>query len=158
MQDAGVGPTMRALFAAAALLGVMSAITDAQARESRGATTRADAWVGRDAGDLLLQLRVDGGRVRIIEDDEAGETHYVWSSWNPAWTETVTTGGGVVGMVPGGRGFAPTPIFGATEQHEIHHEATHRCDVTFTADLEGIVQRWEYTGRNCRQDIRRPRD
>ncbi len=44
------------------------------AADNRVATAKADAWIGRDAADLLTQLRVDGGRVRIEEIESTGET------------------------------------------------------------------------------------
>lgn len=141
------------------------------AGESKHATTKADAWIGKDAGELLLQLRVDGGRVDINENDATGETSYTWSSWNPAWTEEVVTGGGLsyggpsgagsqmVGVTPGGNGVAGAPIFRApTQSHYVDHPATHRCDVTFYADMDGIVTRWEYTGSACARDIKRPNE
>ena len=153
------------LVAAAAFAG------EGLAQGSTRGRSKADAWVGRDASELLLQLRVDGGRVDIDENDETGETSYAWRTWNPAWTETVTTGGGLsyggpgaaggnmVGMAPGaGRGAPGVPVFQApTETHHVDHAATHRCDVTFYASAEGIVTRWEFTGQNCKQDIRAPK-
>ncbi|MCD9033334.1 hypothetical protein LDO32_16585 [Luteimonas sp. Y-2-2-4F] len=150
------GGCARIALAPLLLFAGLLAAGDCAAQRAR---SKADAWIGRDAGELLMQLRVDGGRVQIDELDETGETRYTWSSWNPAWTETVTTGGNVIGMHPGGPGVAPTPIFdGPAQSHEVHHDATHRCDISFFADAEGIVSRWEYTGSNCNRDIKRPRD
>lgn len=126
---------------------------DASAQNDRRAKSKADEWIGRDASDLLLQLRVDGGRVEITEDDDAGETHYTWSTINPAWIETWTTGGNVVGIAYG------APMYdGPVQVHERHHDATHRCTITFIADLEGIIRRWEMHGNACRSDVRRPKD
>ena len=62
------------------------------AAESRRANAKADAWLGKDASELLMQLRVDGGRVQINENDATNETSYTWSTWNPAWNEEVVTG------------------------------------------------------------------
>jgi hypothetical protein len=130
-------------------LGMSSLDASAQERRARN---KADEWIGRDASDLLLQLRVDGGRVVITEDDDAGETRYSWSTINPAWIETWTTGGNVVGISYG------APIYdGPAQAHERHHDATHRCTITFIADLEGIIQKWEMNGNACASDVRRPK-
>ena len=54
----------------AAIAGMCLFASDASAQNDRRAKGKADEWIGRDASDLLLQLRVDGGRVEISEDDE----------------------------------------------------------------------------------------
>ncbi len=148
---------MRIFWMSAALLAGLSIGAAAHAAGSKRANAKADAWLGRDASELLLQLRVDGGRVEIVENDDTGETSYTWSTWNPAWRETVTTGGQVVGMLPGGSGVAPTPIFAPTESYTVDHAATHRCDITFYANMEGIISRWDYVGDACVHDIARPK-
>jgi hypothetical protein len=154
-----------------ALLAAAGMATQAPAQGGKRARNKADAWIGRDASELLLQLRVDGGRVDIEEDDATGETRYTWRTWNPAWVETVTTGGDLsfggpgagggtmVGMAPGAGPNAPgTPVFQSpTHTYQVQHAATHRCDVTFFADADGIVARWEFTGSNCSNDIRAPK-
>jgi hypothetical protein len=137
------------LFAAISGMCLFTFHADAQA--SSRAKNKADEWIGRDASDLLLQLRVDGGRVDIIEDDEAGETRYSWSTINPAWIETWTEQGPLQGVHRG------VPIFGPGQTHERYHEATHRCTITFIADLEGIIRKWEMHGESCAWDVRRPK-
>ncbi|WP_242101378.1 MULTISPECIES: hypothetical protein [unclassified Lysobacter] len=128
----------------------------ATAQGSRRANARADAWLGRDAGELLLQLRVDGDRVQITENDESGETAYTWSTWNPAWTEEVVT---AVDTRPIGATAGGGLLLGQTVYTEdVHHAATHRCDVTFFADSDGVIRRWEYTGNRCTWDIQKPKD
>lgn len=136
----------------AAIAGMCLFASDASAQNDRRAKGKADEWIGRDASDLLLQLRVDGGRVEISEDDEAGETHYSWSTINPAWIETWTEQGQFMGTERG------VPIFGPGQTYEYYHEATHRCTITFIADLEGIIQGWKMHGNACRSDVRRPKD
>ena len=120
------------------------------------ATAKADEWVGRDAAELLLQLRVDGDRVQI-EELESGETSYTWRTWNPAYVKQVVTGttNQVVGMSPGPRGGAIINQIAHTK--DVYVPATHRCEVTFYADIHGIIRRWEYQGNSCRRDISRPR-
>ncbi len=51
--------------------------------------------------------------------------------------------------------FAPPP---AQQTTTIEHAATSRCQVTFFADMDGIVSRWKYDGPACRFDIKKPRD
>ena len=157
---------IRLLAATAAL--VLSAASSLEAAE-RG-KSKADAWIGRDASALLLQLRVDGGRVDIDEDDATGETKYTWHTWNDAWVETRTSGGGLsygnpseagsvmVGETQGGGGVAGAPIYRApTYSTSIQHASTHRCDVTFVADADGIVRRWQFEGSACGSDIKAPK-
>ncbi len=155
----------RGMVALVTCLGMLMT-TSAVAKDRAGA--KADAWLGRDASELLLELRVDGGRVDIEEDDETGETRYTWSTWNPAYRQEVVTGGGLsygnpnggqmVGMTQGSAGVASVPVFQApTESYYVDHPATHRCDVTFHADADGVITRWEYTGASCAQDIQKPK-
>lgn len=136
----------------AAMTGLCLFAVDADAQNNRRAHGKADEWIGRDASDLLLQLRVDGGRVAITEDDEAGETRYSWSTINPAWTETWTEQGNLVGVDRG------TPIYAPGQAYERHHAATHRCTITFIADLEGTIRDWEMHGDACGSDVRRPKN
>ena len=127
---------------------------------SKRADSKADAWIGKDASDLLMQLRVDGDRVNIVENEETGETSYTWSTWNPAWTEEVVTGVDtqVVGMV-GLAGGAVMPITNQTVYtKDVHHDATHRCDLTFFANQDGTITKWSYTGKRCGADIAKPKE
>ena len=57
---------------------ILSAAPQAlEARASERARSKADAWVGREASELLMQLRVDGGRVRIDEIEATGDHLHV---------------------------------------------------------------------------------
>ncbi|WP_454829093.1 hypothetical protein [Pseudoxanthomonas wuyuanensis] len=147
------------LSAAVFVLGLLVSATST-AEKSKRATAKADAWLGRDASELLMQLRVDGDRVRIAEIEETGETSYTWSTWNSAYTEKVVTGVDrqMIGMTPGGQGVAAAPVFSETVYTEdVYHPPTHRCDITFYADMEGIIRRWEYAGSACRTDVVKPK-
>lgn len=132
------------------LLSLSSYVLVAQAKESKRATAKADAWIGRDAADLLTQLRVDGGRVQIDENDETGETSYTWETWNPDWVENRVVGSEIA---PG-----PGGIFHTTYTQDVYHPATVRCIVTFHADKEGIVRRWDYEGDTCSRDVEKPKE
>lgn len=132
-----------------AIAVVLALIGTGAGAESKRATAKADAWIGKDASELLLQLRVDDGRVQIREIEETGETAYTWSTWNQAWTETVMTGSELT----------PGPVLTQTiYTQDVHHDATHRCDITFYADSEGVVRRWEYNGKSCGADIAKPKN
>lgn len=130
------------------------ACSSAGASELSGAASaRANAWVGRDASALLLKLRVDGGRAKIVEDDGSMETRYTWSTSTPAWTERIhVSGGELIGirMQPNNVQIPEyTPIVYDYKNHSIKH----RCDVTYIADSEGVVRRWEHLGPDCDEDI-----
>jgi hypothetical protein len=137
----------RSLALVAVVLSVIPLLS--HGAENKRATSKADAWIGREASELLLQLRVDGGRVRIREIEATGETAYTWSTWNPGRNEIVITGSDIT----------PGPVLTKNiYTKEIYHPPTHRCEVTYYADLEGIVRRWEYTGKACGWDIDKPKN
>lgn len=113
-------------------------------------SNRADQWIGRDAGELLLRFRVDGNQAQIVEDDDTGETHYTWHSATRAWTETVQTQGQVIGM------HGRTPVFGQGASYTVDHPSLLKCRVTFTADSEGIIRRWTMDGNRCGELVVKP--
>lgn len=116
------------------------------------AKARADAWMGREAGQLLTQLRVDGGRVQIVEDDRTLETRYTWSTRDEAWIEKIKVGGGELLYVES-TGNGTRPVFAPIIYDEVHHPVAHRCDITYIADSEGVLRRWEHHGPKCADDI-----
>ena len=119
-------------------------------------TPKAGAWVGRDASDLLMELRVDGGRVQIDEDDATMETRYTWRTVTPAWTERVHVSGGEF-MFMESTGNGQRPVFAPIVYDEIDHPEMHRCDVTYIADREGVVRRFEINGPECDADVVGPK-
>ena len=116
------------------------------------ASAKAQSWVGREASDLLMELRVDGGRVQIDEDDTTMETRYTWRTVTPAWTERVHVSGGDLVHVHV-RGNVHIPEYTPIVYDEIDHPEKHRCDVTYVADREGVVQRFDLKGPDCDADV-----
>ena len=144
----------RLSFVLLVLLGVACPAVGAELGAATAA--KANAWVGRDASDLLLQLRVDGGRAQIVEDDATMETRYIWSTSTPAWTERIhVSGGELLGLriQPNGQ----IPEYSPIVYEYIDHPIKHRCDITFVVDSEGVVRRWEHRGPDCDEDIIGPK-
>lgn len=116
------------------------------------ASARAQSWVGQDASQLLMALRVDGGRVKIEEDNATMETRYIWRTVTPAWTERIHVSGGELVHVHV-RGNVHIPEYTPIVYDEIDHPEMHRCDVTYVADREGVVQRFDLSGPDCDADV-----
>lgn len=132
------------------LIGVLLVMVGAVAQAQGGrARSKADAWIGKDASALLMQLRVDGGSVQIDEIDATNETSYTWTTSNAAWTEEIND----VHTAPIGPGLMQQTV----STTEVHHAATHRCTLTFFADADGIVRRWAAEGSRCGTDVLAPK-
>ncbi|WP_089235758.1 hypothetical protein [Stenotrophomonas lactitubi] len=139
----------------AVLAGALLAAAGAAGAQALGAAARAsaDGWVGREASQLLMQLRVDGGRVQIEEDDETLETRYTWRTVVPAYTEQVKVGGGeFLYMEPTGTS-GQRAVYAPIIVEDVHHAEEHRCDITYIADRDGVVRRWQHRGPRCDIDI-----
>ena len=110
----------------------------------------ANAWLGRDASDLLLQWPVDRG-FSSYEDEASGETIYSWVFGIDEHNETRTyqTGQQMVGMMQG-QGVS-MPIYQPTYASEVVRVAaqTH-CVISFTADIDGVISKYVYNGVKCR--------
>jgi hypothetical protein len=136
-------------------VGVAGALSS-HAEPGTSAKALADAWMGRDASELLLQLRVDGGRVRIDEDPTSLETRYTWTTIKPAWTEKVyVSGGEYLHNESTGNGYRP--VYAPIYYDNVDHPPEHRCDITYIADSEGVVRRWTARGPECDADIVGPK-
>lgn len=126
------------------------------------ADTRADAaaraWLGRDAGDLLLVLRVDGG-VDVMEDEATGETAYRFVSRGPSkrsWVSVGTQMGVAMTPTAGSRGQAVAVAAPMDTGYYAYAPGDLRCDITFHADRGSRIARWEYRGGKCARDIEAP--
>jgi len=122
---------------------------DAVAQDDGGdkvATAIANSWLGHDASELLVQWPVDAG-FSTYEVEKTGETGYKWTFGVPAHSYTQT-------------------IFDGQQQIDVnviqqnYHEelvdvaAKYECFVTFIANAEGIITRYEYNGSKCRPYLR----
>ncbi|MDR7191800.1 hypothetical protein [Luteimonas terrae] len=146
---------MRLTLLVAVVLAPLASLVTA-ADTSAGAHAKAGAWVGRDASALLMELRVDGGRIQIDEDDATLETRYTWRTVTPAWTERIhVSGGELIGVTVRNNVHMPhyTPII----YDEVDHPEKHRCDITYVADREGVVRRFELKGPDCDEDVVGPK-
>jgi hypothetical protein len=100
----------------------------------------AKSWLGHDASALLMQWPVDSG-YRAFEVDATGETGYSWdfgrneSSYTDYWQSASPAGPGIV----------------AVEQHseKVVVPRQYHCGVTFYANADGIISRYEYGGPQC---------
>jgi hypothetical protein len=106
---------------------------------SKGASAVADAWLGHDASELLMQWPVDRGFTQ--EELPGGETAYSYGFGTPEehWTESVTNAVGQVGNT----------MIMETQAVPHYKAAEHHCTVTFYANKEGIISRYEYDGVKC---------
>ncbi|NIJ70132.1 hypothetical protein [Xanthomonas sp. 60] len=144
--------TLMGLLRCAVLLPCLACTAAGASELGAEARAKAHAWLGRDASELLLQLRVDGGRVQIVEDEQTQQTRYTWSTNTPAWTERVrVSGGDLLGVTV--QNNVQIPHFTPIVYDEIHHPLKHRCDITYIADSEGVIRQWDYSGTECDQDI-----
>lgn len=116
----------------------------------------ARSWLGHDAAELMMQWPVDRG-LYTSENTETHETAYTYNFGTEAhyrtdyWTEQ----GGVIGMAPGGNGVAPTPIFEQNQRSQTTFvPAEHHCEITFVADADGIITRYDFAGSKCQPYIR----
>ncbi|PKV14732.1 hypothetical protein [Xanthomonas prunicola] len=116
----------------------------------------ARSWIGHDASELMMQWPVDSG-LYTSENTETHETAYTYNFGvkehyrTDYWTEQ----GGVIGMAPGGNGVAPTPIFEQNQRSQtVFVPAEYHCEVTFVANAEGIITRYDFAGSKCKPYFR----
>ncbi len=146
---------MRAALVAGLALGIM---TGAQAQLFASPESIADAWLGQDASELLIQWPVDSDvKFSVSENHDTHETAYTYYFSVPAyysfnyWTEST---GQVVGMASG-QGWQ-APIYDQVQYSErVYHPEQEQCNVTFIADSQGTIQRYDFRGSNCKKYFRK---
>ncbi|MBB4130994.1 MULTISPECIES: hypothetical protein [unclassified Xanthomonas] len=110
----------------------------------------AQSWVGHDATELMMQWPVGKG-LYTSENTETQETAYTYNFGIEAHYRTNywTTQGGIIGMDRG------TPIFEEYQHSEkVYVPAEHHCEITFIADAEGIITRYDFAGTKCHEHAR----
>ncbi len=144
--------------------GVLAALMGMPVAAHAGLFTSAEeiatAWIGHEAADLLMQWTVsDDVRFSTSENAKTHETAYTYYFAIPAhytfnyWTENT---GNIIGMTPGGGGVASMPIFEQVQHVEkTYHPLSEQCNVTFIADVQGIIRRYDFRGSNCKPYFRR---
>ncbi|PPT27246.1 hypothetical protein [Xanthomonas arboricola] len=116
----------------------------------------ARSWIGHDASELMMQWPVGKG-LYTSENTETQETAYTYNFGIEAHYRTNywTTQGGIIGTVGGGNGVAATPIFQENQQsEEVFVPAEHHCEITFVADSDGIITRYDFAGSKCNDHVR----
>ncbi|WP_369943455.1 hypothetical protein [Xanthomonas medicagonis] len=146
----------RHLLPALCALGLLGATATASADMFGSPEDIARSWIGHDAAELMMQWPVDRG-LYTSENTETHETAYTYNFGIEAhyrtdyWTEQ----GNIVGMSPGGNGVAATPIFEQNQRSQtVFVPAEHHCEVTFIANAEGIITRYDFAGSKCKPYFR----
>lgn len=106
------------------------------------ATEIADSWLGHDASELLTQWPVDKG-YRTYELDSSNETAYSFNFGIDAYSYShdVYDGQQMVG---------PNIIQQNYHEEVVNVPKQDHCFITFYANAEGIIARYEYSGVKCR--------
>ncbi|QHG88020.1 MULTISPECIES: hypothetical protein [Xanthomonas] len=137
-------------------LALLALAPQASADVFGSAETIARSWIGHDASELIMQWPVGKG-LYTAENTETLETAYTYNFGTEAYYRTNywSTQGGVIGVVGGGNGVAPTPIF-QEYQHseEVFVPAQHHCEITFIADSSGTITRYDFAGSKCNDHVR----
>jgi len=128
------------------LMGLaVSSASVAENSYDKGSSAVADAWLGHDVSELLMQWPVDRG-FTTYEVPGTGETAYTYNFGQDAYSYD-SSNTAPVGQV------GNTLIMQTTNEH---HEvaAQHHCTVTFYANEQGVISRYEYDGVRCRPYVK----
>ncbi|WNL46989.1 hypothetical protein RKE25_04945 [Dyella sp. BiH032] len=106
------------------------------------ATQIAESWLGHDASELLTQWPIDKG-YRTYELESSNETAYSFYFGIDAYSYSHDVYDGQQMVAPG------------VIQQNYHEEVVNvprqdHCFITFYANAEGIIARYEYSGVKCR--------
>ncbi|WP_426702126.1 hypothetical protein ACPPVV_03680 [Rhodanobacter sp. Col0626] len=123
----------------------------ASSHEDKASTAIAESWIGHDASVLLTQWPVDSG-FTTSEVTKTNETAYSYTFGQDAYVHSydVSDGWAPVGTGPQGE---------LVMQESLHTEREYvpqkiDCTITFYADEQGIIRRYEYDGNACRRFLR----
>lgn len=112
---------------------------------SKASSAVADSWLGHDASELLVQWPVDRG-FSSYEISKSNETAYEYNFGSEAYSYDSTRSQAV------GEMNNQLIIETTSEHHDV--PAEHHCTVTFFANADGIISRYEYDGVKCAPYIR----
>lgn len=141
---------MRLPMIAALLLGLSFISTVTVAQGDKKSTAIAESWIGHDASELLTQWPVDSGFV-MREQSENNETAYFYTFGVDAHTRTYSVSDGQQAMGTDANGQVVVANQSHTEQEYV--PATVNCEISFYANAQGIITRYDYRGRTCRIDF-----
>jgi len=126
-------------------LAVLGAAPPASADMFGSPEEVARSWVGHDASELMMQWPVDRG-LYTSENTETHETAYTYNFGIDAHyrTDYWTTDGPLMGVDHG------TPLYRQEEHSQTTFVPTeHHCEVTFVANADGIITRYDFAGSKC---------
>jgi hypothetical protein len=107
----------------------------------KGSSAVADSWLGHDASELLIQWPVDRG-FSSYEVPGTDETAYSYNFGREAYSYDSSN------TAPVGQMGNTLIMQTTTTHHDV--EAQHYCTMTFYANAQGVISRYEYDGEKCR--------
>ncbi|WP_368312829.1 hypothetical protein [Luteibacter sp. CQ10] len=128
-------------FAIGALTSLASLTVSASSADTRGASAVADAWIGHEASDLLMQWPVDRGfqQTELGDGVTAYEYHFGTEAYHAVGSNT-TLG---AGPTPGG-------VMQTVSYYDYWVPAQTHCVVVFFANRDGIIDNYKFNGSKCR--------
>lgn len=109
--------------------------------DTQGASKVADAWIGHDASELLMQWPVDRGFTQT--ELENGKTAYEYTFGAEAYHATGSTSSLGAGPSPGG-------VMQTISYYDYWVPAQTYCVVVFFANKDGIIDDYKFNGEKCR--------
>ena len=110
--------------------------------EDKVATQIAESWLGHDASELLTQWPIDKGYM-TYELDKTNETAYSFYFGVDAYSYTRD-------VFDGQQMVAPGIIEQSYHQEVVNVPRQDHCFITFFANAEGVIARYQYSGFKCR--------
>ncbi|GAA0919714.1 hypothetical protein KR767_10070 [Luteibacter anthropi] len=128
-------------FVVGLLASGFSFATLAGTADTRGASAVADAWIGHEAADLLMQWPVDRGFQQT--EMENGATAYEYHFGTEAYHAKGSTSTLGAGPTPGG-------VMQTISYYDYWVPAQTHCVVVFFANRDGIIDDYKFNGERCK--------
>jgi hypothetical protein len=119
--------------------------------DDKVATDIAKSWIGHDASELLTQWPVDSG-FNTFEIQKTNETAYSYNFGVRAHTNTYNVSDGAEPVGTDAQGGLVMAENYHTEKEYVPQKI--ECDMTFYANTQGIIIRYEYRGTTCRSNFK----